>query len=226
MIDIRIGDCRDGKGRFTKGHHPSPNTEFKKGHHWREPKPYWNSEWLKEQYIDQQRSASHIAEEQGCNENNILYFLNKFNIPTRPMSEIRAIKSWASVGERNGMYGRIEKDNPNWRGGITPERQDFCSSLEWKQAVQEISERDRVCQVCGAKNDGKRQFHIHHIFSFAVKELRVDPDNLVLLCRECHRWIHSNKNKDGILISAYSDIGNKHPDTYPNTSVTSVTEEV
>ena len=40
----------------------------------------------------------------------------------------------------------------------------------------------------------KGKLHVHHIVSFAEEEYRVDPDNLVLLCVKCHRFVHSKKN--------------------------------
>ena len=46
MADLLQNMVRDNKGRFVKGVRSSPNTEFKKGQHWREPKPYWEKEWL------------------------------------------------------------------------------------------------------------------------------------------------------------------------------------
>lgn len=85
-----------------------------------------------------------------------------------------------------------------WRGGISPERQAFYATPEWADAVKAVWKRDNAtCQKCGkhhneAKNRGT--FHIHHIVSFMVKELRSEPNNLVLLCKECHRWVHSKKN--------------------------------
>ncbi len=32
--------------------------------------------------------------------------------------------------------------------------------------------------------------------SFQVRELRTVLTNLVLLCADCHRWVHSNANTD------------------------------
>ena len=40
------------------------------------------------------------------------------------------------------------------------------------------------------------KFNIHHIVSFANKDLRTDPNNLVLLCFKCHKWVHSKANKN------------------------------
>lgn len=88
--------------------------------------------------------------------------------------------------------------SPAWKGGITPERQSFYATPEWADAVKAVWKRDNAtCQKCGkhhneAKNRGT--FHIHHIVSFMVKELRSEPSNLVLLCKECHMWVHSKKN--------------------------------
>ena len=37
--------------RIKKGQHLSQNTEFKKGQHWRTPKPHWQKDWLFNEYI-------------------------------------------------------------------------------------------------------------------------------------------------------------------------------
>ena len=96
------------------------------------------------------------------------------------------------------MKGRKGKDTTNWKGGITPERQALYSSLEWGEAVKAVWKRDNgYCQRCGKRHNepGVRgTFHIHHIMSFAARELRANPDNLILLCKSCHRFVHSKKN--------------------------------
>jgi hypothetical protein len=88
--------------------------------------------------------------------------------------------------------------SPNYQGGITPERQAFYSSNEWVEAVKIVWKRDKnLCQKCGKNHNEEKfrgTFHIHHIVSFKVVELRASPENLILLCRSCHLWVHSKKN--------------------------------
>ena len=86
-----------------------------------------------------------------------------------------------------------------WKGGITPERQSFYNSPEWKATIRAIWIRDQcTCQRCGRKpprhGPKHNRGHVHHIVSFQVRELRLDLDNLVLLCADCHRWVHSRAN--------------------------------
>jgi hypothetical protein len=185
---------RDEHGRFKKGYRSHPETEFHKGEHWREKKPFWERDWLYTEYIEKFRSAKEIAEQFEVTEGAILFWLRKHKIKAREMSEIRAKKHWGLCGEQNGMYGRNGKENPHWLGGITPDRQAFYESEEWKRVCSYIWERDKAtCQKCGGKDI---KMHIHHIVSFAVKELRSEPTNLIILCYKCHRWVHSKKNTE------------------------------
>jgi hypothetical protein len=183
---------KENKGRFKPGEHRSPSTEFKKGEHWREKKPFWDRDWLFNEYVTKERSASEIADDFGVGDNAILFWLKKYAIQTRSISEARKAKKWSVSRDKNGMFGRSKENNPNWRGGITPERQAFYSSLEWSDACKIVWDRDKgICQRCQNK---KQKMHIHHIFPFSVVELRTDPENLVLLCSECHGFVHSKKN--------------------------------
>lgn len=43
-------------------------------------------------------------------------------------------------------------------------------------------------------NSPDMPFHIHHVVSFADKELRAEPSNLVLLCEACRQFVHSREN--------------------------------
>lgn len=90
------------------------------------------------------------------------------------------------------------KKHPNYKGGLSPERQSFYSSIEWVNVVKEVWKRDNAyCQKCGKHHNSEKNrgnFHIHHIVSFQVRELRCELSNLILLCKECHWWVHSKKN--------------------------------
>lgn len=105
------------------------------------------------------------------------------------------------VNGQHYLKGVVGPDHPNWQGGLTPERQAFYASAEWKGTAKAVWIRDSLtCQRCGCKppRKGPKQHrgHVHHIVSFQVRELRTVMSNLVLLCADCHRWIHSRKNTE------------------------------
>ena len=171
--------------------------QFKKGHHWRKPKPWWDREWLALEYIKKQRSAADIAKDYNVGETAIHYWLKKHGIKTRNVSEARKIKYWGLSGSDNPMWNRRGELNPRWKGGISPERQRFYSSYEWKAACSKVWVRDKAeCQRCNLKKDDQSDmpFHIHHIEPFDNIKLRAEVSNLVLLCEVCHHFIHSKRN--------------------------------
>lgn len=100
-----------------------------------------------------------------------------------------------------GVFG---ESHPSYKGGLTPERQAVYSSQEWVEAVKKVWARDNAtCQNCGKHHnteENRGNFHIHHIVTFQFKDLRTDPNNLVLLCKECHKFVHSKKNTESKFI--------------------------
>ena len=191
-------------------------------------------EWLEDQYLTQGKGAYQIGREIGRNGKRVWEWLKYHNIPTRPRghnAEKNLVKDGSSFKGRkhsksardkikaswvgrdlssyanNGAHiaAMAKEDHPNWKGGITPERQSVYASREWAEAVKAVWSRDNaICQRCGKNhNDGSNRgtFHIHHIASFRHKERRCDPENLILLCRPCHLWVHSRKNINGQFIS-------------------------
>jgi len=193
---------RDEKGRIVSGQLGEEH-QFSEGEHWRDEKPYWNEDWLRREYARKGRSTGDIASEFDCTANNIRYHLRKHGVERRTISEARELKDWGASGEENGMHGRTGEDNPNWKGGVTPERQALYSSQEWGNACSVVWDRDdATCQRCHTHRDETDSvLHIHHIISFANEEYRSDPDNLVLLCEECHHWVHSSENSENEFLA-------------------------
>lgn len=97
------------------------------------------------------------------------------------------------------MKDRRGAQHPCWKGGITAERQAFYQTKEWKAACVVVWKRaDAKCERCGRDHRlidrETERFHVHHVVSFQVKELRAEPSNLVLLCQNCHRFVHGRAN--------------------------------
>ena len=181
---------------------------FKKGQHWRSHKPHWDKEWLTEMYIIRKISIPDIAKMSNCTDSNISYWMGKHGIIGRTISEARKIKRWGLFGEDNPMYNKRGILNANWKGGISPERNAFYSSIEWKSIVPVIFKKyNYKCVRCGQGHaDKSHKLHIHHLVSFSCKELRCDENNLVLLCKSCHDFVHSNKNTDNEYILTYEQL--------------------
>ncbi len=183
-------------GRFAKGEHRSPATEFKPGQHWRPRKPHWDRTWLVVEYVEKSRSAAEIAVDASCTEPGILYWLRKHGIPRRTISESRAAKHWGASGPDNPMFGRFGSDNPNFVDGSSPERQRLYARAEGREFIKAIFARDGYrCVRCGAPKGKPKSLHAHHINPWAGNEaLRFDTENGVTLCRPCHSWVHSKAN--------------------------------
>lgn len=102
-------------------------------------------------------------------------------------------------GGKHWLHTVPRETNPNWKGGVTAERQAFYATPEWKAACRAVWARaDARCERCALDSrtvDLKAApFHVHHIVSFAIADLRAEPSNLALLCRPCHLWVHSTAN--------------------------------
>jgi hypothetical protein len=84
------------------------------------------------------------------------------------------------------------KNHHNWKGGITPINKRIRKSIEYKQWVRTVFERDNyTCQIC-SKHGVK--LNAHHIKPFAKHpELRLEISNGETLCEECHKKEHSGE---------------------------------
>jgi hypothetical protein len=120
--------------------------------------------------------------------------LKKIEQATRARGGVPYLKD--GVHWLKGQSGAV---NPHWKGGITPQRQTFYRSPEWKACVRAVWKRDDArCQRCGLDyrtvNRKIRRFDLHHVDSFVIVERRSNLDNVVLLCESCHDWVHSREN--------------------------------
>ncbi len=198
-----------------------------KANHQRLAKPV-TREWLYEQYVTLGRDTSQIGKEVGRDAKSVWNWLKDFGIPTRPRGsywqrrltggrpkgfrhsqETRAKLSEIAKADGRVPFdpavgpngGRRGPDHPSWKGGITPERQAFYTTPEWKKARRSVYRRDgKTCQRCGKVKRRGDPFDIHHVVSFECVELRAVVSNLVLLCEGCHHWTHSKANTEGRFI--------------------------
>lgn len=80
----------------------------------------------------------------------------------------------------------------NWKGGSSYIGQKFRKKIEYAQWRSDVFKRDNwTCQTCGKRGD---KIEAHHIKSFTnYPELRLDINNGVTLCKECHLLTHRRK---------------------------------
>lgn len=110
-------------------------------------------------------------------------------------------------GGQHWLVGKPPSANPRWIGGVTADRQKVANSQEWKTAVRAVYTRENgTCQRCGVHQrvvrKAGRKMHVHHVVSFMVPELRCDQTNLVLLCDDCHFWVHSRENVTRLFLAS------------------------
>lgn len=93
------------------------------------------------------------------------------------------------------------KNNPKWKGGITPINQKIRKSIEYKLWRKSVFERDNYVCIFGGKEHGKK-IQADHIKPFALyPELRFAIDNGRTLCEDCHKktdtWGNNYRDKKG-----------------------------
>ena len=89
------------------------------------------------------------------------------------------------------------------------------SSIEWKNAISEVWVRDKnTCQMCKKVKNSNNSLDIHHIIPYACGIGVTDPNNLILLCKTCHQFVHSSKNNERLFLN--NDIS-KNDNSYTST---------
>lgn len=154
-----------------------------------------------DEYILKGKTTIQIGAENNYNFSMIRTALIKHGIKLRPPRNTKGHQTSDITKKKISLaYWKNPRKGclcQNWKGGITPQRQSLYGTDQWHKVRSMVWGRDNhECQRCGKKytNQEKKMFAIHHIISFANKEKRCDPDNLILLCKVCHHWVHSRKN--------------------------------
>lgn len=80
------------------------------------------------------------------------------------------------------MKSRIPNPNKPPGSGTTKLRRKKPYGKDWRQISQEIKQRDRCCQKCGAREG----LIVHHIIPVS-KGGTNRPVNLITLCQACHK---------------------------------------
>ncbi len=110
----------------------------------------------------------------------------------RQLPDRRGVKRPQTTGSKNG----------NWRGGATKNRDLFYTSIEWRMVCESIYDRENYkCKRCSVKKKHGLPFHVHHIKPYRYTKTRLDPLNLVLLCKPCHNFVHSKLNNELLWIA-------------------------
>ena len=182
-------------------------------------------EWLEKKYVGESMDCVQIGRLVSRDPKSVWNWLKDFGIPRRPRGsnwsqlpagrpkgfkhsdEAKEKMRWIAKASGRVPYdpavgsymkGRKGASTPNWKGGITADRQALYATEEWRSACKDVWNRANAkCERC-EKNHNVEEvrgtFHIHHIVSFKNVQLRAEPSNLALLCNECHRFVHGKKN--------------------------------
>lgn len=85
------------------------------------------------------------------------------------------------------------KDSPNWRGGISSDR-DKWHSNGGKQWVTYIHKQS-TCALCGYPVSFTSTWDAaHHVLPFSYTDFRSEPANGLLLCGDCHKAVHNSSD--------------------------------
>lgn len=71
--------------------------------------------------------------------------------------------------------------------GLIDEDASLRNSPEYDYWRSNILKKDKKCQCCGSN----KSLEVHHIFSYKYsKDLRIHPENGIVLCHQCHTKYH------------------------------------
>lgn len=131
-------------------------------------------------YIEKKMCALAISKKFNTYDGVVRYWLRKYDIPMRGISESLKGKPSLNKGKRFPQYSG--ENHPNWKGGLLDYR-----GGDWHYQRNKARERDKgICYMCGAdERNYPSKFNIHHIVPYRVSHDN-SLDNLMTLCDKCH----------------------------------------
>jgi 5-methylcytosine-specific restriction enzyme A len=107
-----------------------------------------------------------------------------------------------------GLYckeHRLKKKKRKRKSIYHHENKSFYNSDEWKSMRSFIYERDKgCCRRCGKFVFGKHA-HVHHIVPIKKNPLlKLDPNNLMLLCPQCHTIVENEEEQKTVFPSYFN----------------------
>jgi transposase-like protein len=137
-----------------------------------------DSDWLREQHIDLEKTGVTIAQELGCTPETVYGWLRKHDIEAQ-----------------NYFRGPTGSETWNWKGGSVPYGPGWNKSK--RQTVRERDDytcQDPRCSVTQTEHldEHGQKLHVHHLRKARDvddPEQRNAKENLITLCLDCHsRW--------------------------------------
>lgn len=161
----------------------------------RPPQPFWNKDWLYNEYVIKKKSTGEIAREINVRYQTIWPWLKKHGITAR-QTGVRGEKHpnfgkpGVNLGKKVPSLARFGKNNPNWKGGHGSYRDRLYANTKWRTIAQKVKKRDAACKMCCSSN----RCEIHHILPLAKYPLLgLEMNNLILLCYDCHKKIRNKE---------------------------------
>lgn len=157
---------------------------------------YKDREWLRHHYVDNNLDLRTMAELAGVSPHTIRSWIRKHGLQKPLGSWTVGVEPWNkgkryTAGWRHSLATRanlrkqkLGASNPQWRGGVTSGALQIRKGME-ELRLQVFARDGYRCRLCGHKS---AQLEAHHIIPiWARLDLALDIDNIVTLCRTCHR---------------------------------------